>query len=561
MRGHLALCTAFALVAATTSRAEAGDLAVIVHGDPAGAERAVARLGGRVRHRLGGRAVAVRIPAARIAALRADPEVSAVEEDRIVQHCATPNDPSYPSLYGMTKIDAPRAWNFGTGATNGSVIVAVIDTGIHWSHPDLLANMWTNTAELNGQAGADDDGNGFVDDIYGYNFFDNLGNPYYSAAEDDHGTHVAGTIGGVGNNGVGVAGVNWSVAIMALKFLGPSGGYDSDAIRAIDYAIAKGATLSNNSWGGAGFNQALFDAIGRAEAAGQLYVAAAGNSNKNNDSSSPFYPASYTNPNIISVAATDANDNRATFSNYGATSVDLGAPGVSIFSTTPNNTYSSFSGTSMASPHVAGAAALLKSQNPTWTHGQVRQRILDTVDPISALAGVTVTGGRLDLGSAADTGASPPPPDPDPEPEPPPTATTYASTNVPIIIRDQKSQYSTLNVPSAGAIQDVNVKFNINHTWDSDLVITLRAPNGSTITLVNRRGGSGDNFNNTVIDDEASLHVSQGGAPFNGSFRGEQALSAFDGLNAQGTWRLTVQDKARGDTGTLTSWSLTIEKQ
>jgi subtilisin family serine protease len=229
--------------------------------------------------------------------------------DVIIQVQQTPNDPNYAPLYGMTKIGAPTAWNTTTG--NGNFVVAVIDTGVDYRHPDLAANMWRNAGEVAGD-GIDNDNNGFVDDVYGADFANHDGNPF---DDNGHGTHVSGTIGAVGNNALGVAGVNWSVKIMALKFLSANGsGYTSSAIAALDYAVSHGAKISNNSWGGGGYDSALATAIGRAQTAGHIFVAASGNSSQNIDST-PSYPASYIKnySNVVTVAATDSNDGLASF--------------------------------------------------------------------------------------------------------------------------------------------------------------------------------------------------------------------------------------------------------
>ena len=295
-------------------------------------------------------------------------------------------------------IDAPEAWDISTGSTN--VLVAVIDTGIDYTHPDLRSNMWVNPAPGSG---------GYTNDLYGYDFYNNDSDPM-----DDHfhGTHCAGTIGGVGNNGIGVAGVCWNVRLMALKFLSAEGGgVLSDAIEAIYYATAKGARLTSNSWGGGGFDQGMLDAINNAGASNILFVAAAGNSSGNNDAS-PTYPGSYNSSNIIAVAATDNNDLLASFSCYGQNSVDLGAPGVSILSTFPttlttamtksglSTNYASISGTSMATPHVAGACALMAAAHPTLSATTIKTLIMAQTDQIPALAGKCVTGGRLNIGNA-----------------------------------------------------------------------------------------------------------------------------------------------------------------
>ncbi|MCK4886310.1 MAG: S8 family serine peptidase, partial [Planctomycetes bacterium] len=285
-----------------------------------------------------------------------------------------PDDPRFDDLWGMhntgqtggtadADIDAPEAWDISTGSSE--IIVAVIDTGVGYTHPDLAANMWVNEAEKNGTPGVDDDGNGYVDDIYGYDFCNYDGDPM-----DDHyhGTHCAGTIGGIGNNSEGVAGVNWNVRIMALKFLSASGGgWTDDAIKCIEYSTLMGANLSSNSWGGDSYSQGLKDAIDAAGAAGMLFAAAAGNDNEDTDVH-PHYPSSYDCESIISVMATDHSDNKAGFSCWGPVSVDLGAPGVDILSCQLGGGYKYASGTSMATPHVAGACALIWSMNPAMSN-------------------------------------------------------------------------------------------------------------------------------------------------------------------------------------------------
>ena len=264
------------------------------------------------------------------------------------------NDPLFDRSYGISKIGSPKAWTeFTTG--NRSVLVAVIDTGVDYTHEDLAANMWKNPKEIEDNA-IDDDNNGFIDDIYGWNFVGNNNNPF---DDNRHGTHVSGTIGALAGNGLGTIGVSPKVSIMACKFLSKDGWGTLDAaMKAITYAVANGAKVLNNSWGGGGFSQPLLDTIKAAERSGVLFVAAAGNSNNDNDKN-PMYPASYDAPNIVSVAATDTVDQKAFFSNFGKTTVDLGAPGVGVFSSLPNNLYGNLSGTSMATPHVSGLAAKL----------------------------------------------------------------------------------------------------------------------------------------------------------------------------------------------------------
>ena len=306
-------------------------------------------------------------------------------------------------------IDAPFAWDITQGS--GSTVVAVIDTGVNFAHPDLAANMWVNADEVPGD-GVDNDNNGYVDDFHGYDFINGDGNPM---DDQGHGTHVAGTIGAVGNNGIGVTGINWNVQIMALKFLGPDGsGTSSDAIEAIHYAVTNGATVSNNSWGGDPPSQAMRDAIAFARSAGHIFVTAAGNGNafavgQDNDVT-PFYPASYNLDNVIAVAATITTITWLGFSNFGATHVDLAAPGVNILSTTLDGGYGLNTGTSMATPHVAGVTALVQDLNPQLDYLQVIQQVLNSVDPLPSLYGVIATGGRLNVANAVGNPEPPPPP-------------------------------------------------------------------------------------------------------------------------------------------------------
>jgi|GEM_PF-1408176 len=322
--------------------------------------------------------------------------IASFEQDAISQmDVSTPTDPLYNRLWGMAMIDAPEAWSLSTGSSN--VVVAVIDTGVDYNHVDLAANLWVNPGEIADNE-IDNDRNGFVDDLFGYNFLGNNGN---SMDDNGHGTHVAGTIAAAANNSLGVAGVNWSSSIMSLKFLDGNGvGYLSDAVRAINYVTLMrtqydvNVRVINCSWGGGGYSPSMHHAIEAGNQAGILFIAAAGNSGSNNDAA-PQYPANYTNSNVISVAAVAQNGQLASFSSYGATTVDLAAPGVSIYSTIPGNRYAAFSGTSMAAPHVAGVAALAFAYAPDASAAQVRDAILDGAEYSSALAGKTVTGGIL----------------------------------------------------------------------------------------------------------------------------------------------------------------------
>ena len=332
--------------------------------------------------------------------------VEVAEPDFIVFTTANmPNDNRFNQLWGMhntgqgygdadADIDAPEAWDVTTGSR--TVKVAVIDTGVDYNHPDLAANMWINPNEIAGD-GIDNDGNGFIDDVRGWDFYNDENDPIDTHG---HGTHCSGTIGGIGNNGIGVAGVNWEVTIVPIRFLGPTGGNTSDAIDSVNYATRIGVNLSSNSWGGGGYSELLKSAIAAAGEANQLFVAAAGNDRFDNDSW-PQYPASYSfedgEDNIISVASTNANDQLSSFSNYGATSVDIAAPGSEILSSTPANTYSTYSGTSMATPHVAGALALYASLIPDASFQDLKAQLLASTDAISALEGKCLSGGRLNV--------------------------------------------------------------------------------------------------------------------------------------------------------------------
>lgn len=351
--------------------------------------------------------------------LLVDERIRVAERDWIVTVQQTyPNDPRFSELWGLhntgqtggsvdADIDAPFAWANQTGSS--SVKVAVIDTGIDYTHPDLAANCWTNPGEIPGNS-IDDDNNGFVDDVYGYDFVNGDGNPM---DDHSHGTHCAGTVGGVGNNGIGVVGVCWNVKMIGVKFLSAGGsGSTSDAILATDYARIVGANIMSNSWGGGGFSQLLLDAIVRAESAGILYVAAAGNSGSNLDSTT-FYPASYlTNLSTgMAVGASTHNDTRAGFSSYGATTVHIFAPGENVLSTVPfalnASGYDVFSGTSMATPHVAGAAALLKSHFSGDSMAQIKSRLMNSAEAVPALAGLSLSG-RLNVYNSMDNDTTPP---------------------------------------------------------------------------------------------------------------------------------------------------------
>lgn len=368
------------------------------------------------------------------------------EANAIIETQRTPNDTQFSSLYGMTKIQAPQAWDITTGSSN--VVVAVIDTGIDYTHPDLTDNISTNPGEIRGN-GVDDDGNGFVDDFYGYDFINGDSDPM-----DDHfhGSHCAGTIGGRGDNGRGVAGVNWTVKLMPVKVLDSYGSGTLAAVAAgMNYAVKRGVKIMSMSLGTTSYSATLENAIINAKNAGVLVVAAAGNSSQNTDIS-PNYPSASAQDNVIAVAASNSTDTLAYFSNWGPTTVDLAAPGESILSTYLGGQYAYASGTSMATPHVAGMAAMLLAVNPTLTYGQIKSILIGTVDPLSSMTGKMVAGGRANLYKAvlkAQEGQSTPVPSPTPVP---PTATptfTPTPTSTPIPTGTPNPDPSATPAPTA----------------------------------------------------------------------------------------------------------------
>ena len=346
-------------------------------------------------------------------------DVEYAEPNYTYTHFATSNDTYYTngSLWGMYGDASSPANQFGSqaaeawaaGKTSCSTVwVGIIDEGYMYTHEDLAANAGTNPGEVAGN-GVDDDGNGYVDDVYGWDFAGG-NNSVFDGSTDDHGTHVAGTIGGVGGNGKGVAGVCWSVKLINAKFLGRNGGTTANAVKSVDYMTdlktRHGINLvaTSNSWGGGGFSQALQDAIGRANNANILFIAAAGNSTYNCDTSTSCYPAEYPNANVIAVASITSSGAISSFSNYGATTIDIGAPGSGIWSTVPASSkgqvvssYASYSGTSMATPHVSGAAALYAANHPGSSAATIKSAILSSAVPTASLSGKTVTGGRLNV--------------------------------------------------------------------------------------------------------------------------------------------------------------------
>jgi subtilisin family serine protease len=512
-------------------------------------------------------------------------------------------------------INAEKAWSVITGSPN--VVVAVMDTGIDYDSPDLYQNIWINQAEVpnswytrsspsggydklvfksqiqtatpgvitfrdlnnpvnaglvwdnNGdgridagdllrpvsqggwQSGSTQDGDtAHPDDLIGWNFVTNTNNPL-----DDlgHGTNVAGILGATGNNGTGVAGVDWNVPIMPIKFIGSDGsGAVSAFIAGLNYAVQHGAKITNNSWEGAPFNSALHDAILNAQQHGQIFVAAAGNESANNDVT-PDYPASFSKDlnSVVAVAATTDTNTLASFSNYGPTTVALAAPGDKIVSTLPNGRYGVMSGTSQATPQVAAALALVWEQHPDWSYTQVINQVVSTVQKLPSLQGKVASGGILDLaaavGATGTTGSAPPSA---------PGPTTYSNSTALSIAPGGQSISATF-VPAGATISNLQVQLNVRFPSDGDLYAYLIAPNGKAVALSTNRGGSGADFQNTVFSSQASTPIAQGQAPFTGTYVPESALSQLNGLDAGGGWRLVIKNRGT-QTGTLLDWSLLL---
>jgi thermitase len=402
----LALATVAAGPATAATDAVPGQLVVGFEKrvSPAGQKAIVERAGGRVLRRLArvrGNVVRVGREGLALKALRgrltAASGVRYAEPDYYLTASATPDDPLYTTQYplaptGAGATGAPTAWTTRTNCAK----VAVLDTGTQYSHPDLKSNVWHNPKETAGN-GRDDDRNGYVDDYYGVDLVSGSG----SGDDDDgHGTHVAGVIGGRGNNATGISGLCWTGSIVPVKFMNARGkGSSSASVEALDYAIASGAKVVNGSFGSSSASTALKDAVTYAQDKGVLLVFAAGNDGKNNDKT-PVYPASLTNGNIITVGAVTATGSLASFSNYGAKGVDLGAPGDEILSTYLGSRYKTLSGTSMAAPIVAAAAAMIRAQDSSLSYGSVRSAILSHIRPNAALQGKVARPGVLDVGAA-----------------------------------------------------------------------------------------------------------------------------------------------------------------
>ena len=326
-------------------------------------------------------------PAAFARGLAQRPGVEFAEPVYLYRQSRMPNDPRFKELWGLAAIDAGSAW--ATTVGDRHVTVAVVDDGVALTHPDLAPNLWVNPSEIAAN-GRDDDGDGYVDDVNGYDFVSNRGDPSPARTGDErwHGSHVAGTIGAAGDNRIGIAGVNWKVALMALRAIGPRGGRSDDLARAIDYAVDHGARVINASWGGGGQSQAIAKAVVRAAQRGVLFVPAAGN----DGGSRPEFPANLTGDNVLSVGALTPAGALASFSNRGAL---VAAPGVGILSTTAPGQYERYDGTSMAAPHVSGVAALLWAARPQATLEEVRNAILSSGSPVNG-----TKHGRVDVARA-----------------------------------------------------------------------------------------------------------------------------------------------------------------
>ncbi len=445
--------------------------------------------------------------------LRNDPSIEYAEPNYIWRiYETTPNDSRFSDQWAVKNtgqsggfvdadIDATDAWDVQQGSRD--VIVGIIDTGIDYNHPDLQANIWKNPGESgNGKEtnGVDDDGNGFVDDWRGWDFANNDNNPFDDNA---HGTHVAGIIGAAGNNGQGVSGTNWQVSLVGLKFLkGNGSGTTDDAVEAILYATQMGFPILSNSWGGGGFSQALADAIEAANQAGILFVAAAGNDGKNNDTSAN-YPSNYTTANVLAIASSDRRDLRSSFSNYGKTTVDLAAPGSDILSTVPNGGYQEFSGTSMATPYASGVAALVKAQFPGADMLTLKYRLMGSVDIVNNFVDRTVTEGRLNAAKALST-------------DPLITAEKHANTS------DTQNDYDiTAFIVDDGSIATATLNYQLSGTGSGSgsapmtangFEYTAAIPAQSTGTTVSYSVSATDDQGNTAQSRTLSFQVG-GGAP------------------------------------------------
>ena len=485
------------------------------------------------------------------------PGVNFAEADAAVHAAGTPNDTFFGYQWALhnagaagADINAPAAWNLTTGT--GKTVVAVIDSGVDVNDADLVGNIWTNpTANRDG----------YVGDVHGWNYVGNSGNV---ADDNGHGTFVAGTIAATGDNGYGVAGVDWHAQIMVLKFLdGTGNGSLSNAVQAIYFAVNHGAKIINGSWGAAGSYAALDQAVAYARANGVIVVAAAGNSAANNDATHT-YLASSTLDNVVAVAATDRTDALASYSNYGPATVALASPGTQILGLLPNNGLAYYTGTSMAAPLVTGALALVWDYHPTWTYAQVIAAVETGVDKLPGLAGKVKTGGRLDLYKALTYGAAPTPAGrrhADSGRDAGPGGDAGRGQDVRLDGRqvDLRSRLRLLGPDDSGRDNDLQAHGQPQRhaRRHRRRLGVARGPDGTTVLLIYHRGGSGRNFTNTTLADAAATELWLGTGTFTGTYRPDYALSAFHGKSTQGTWYLILQNIAGTDAGTIASWSLT----
>lgn len=446
------------------------------------------------------------------------PKVFTIEGDQYKNY--TPNDPRFGSLWGLVNtgsnepggrgpgrsgadIDVMNAWDITKGSRQ--VKIAVIDTGIDYNHPDLADNMWVNLAEKNGQPGVDDDGNGYVDDIHGYDFANDDGDPMDGHS---HGTHCAGTIGAVHNNGIGVAGVMADVSLVGIKFLTDSGsGATTNAIKSIDYATKIGVDLMSNSWGGGAYSEALKEAIQRASDAGIVFTAAAGNSGTNNDSN-PHYPSNYEVDNVISVAAHTAQDDLASFSCYGARTVHVAAPGHNILSTVKNGGYAVYSGTSMATPHVSGALGLLLAHEGGLSVTEVRDRLMATSVPVSAYRRKVIKGGRLHAYNLL-TDTRPVRNEPNPNNWQTMTLTNAWETTHPY--GDNLVEEKTFTVPGAKYVRLVVKRYELEDRYDY-----IQVANGSR-TITEKVSGDGNDYITDYVEGDTLI----------ATFRSDRSISKW----------------------------------
>jgi subtilisin family serine protease len=509
-----------------------------------------------------------------LAELKARPDVVYVEPNYIIHADLTPNDPSFSSLWGLLNtgqviggqagtpgadISATSAWDISTGSRAN--VVAVVDTGIDYNHADLAANVWSAPTSFTVTIGGQN-----ITCAAGTHGFNAITNTCDPLDDNNHGSHCSGTIGAAGNNGVGVAGVNWTASIMGAKFLNSGGsGTTADAIDAIEFTIQAKQILGananvrvlSNSWGGGGFSQALLDEINRANANNMLFVAAAGNNGSNNDSA-PFYPASYNAPNVVAVAATDNRDQKASFSNFGATTVDLGAPGVNVLSTTIGNTYSFFSGTSMATPHVSGAAALVLSVCSLDT-AALKSNLLNNVDPIPALSGITVTGGRLNVDNAIRACSGPTPDfslSASPSSQ---TVTQGGSTAYTATVTPSGGFSGTVTFNASGLPAGAGASFSppsVAGSGPSTMTVTTTGatpPGSYTLTITGTSGSLSHSTTVTLVVASATADFSLSATPSSRTIVRRASTTYTVTVTPSGTFAGTVTFSASGLTGGATA--------